>query len=168
MKIFDELWVRVAKCVLYAPFVVVLVLASCGTSKKAQRLEIQKEVQKDVEKKANVTGVRETNEVSQENEEKEVTETIIEYSEPDSIGKQYPTKRTERKTIIKNGKEVDKTVTEELSGEKVMKDKTEEKTALKSKGEKDVRAGTNTNYIYIVIGLFLFILIASKLKKVVK
>lgn len=151
---------RISKNILLCPLLIVffLVLVSCGSSKNTTQSESKKEVKADVVEQTATSGNRDSQEDSKSNEETEVVEVITEYSEPDSVGNQYPKKRTERKTSTKKGKEDKKKVTEEVSTEKKVVDKSEVKEAEKSEKKTEVKESNQPVKIVIgcliVVGIF--------------
>ena len=138
MKIFDNWldrlteWMR--SCVLLCPLqmLVFLFLISCGSAKVGVESEKRNEKENDIVEKVEVSEQREVDELNREDEEVEIVETVTEYSEPDSVGNQYPKKRTERKVVKKKGSQTAKKVVEEVSGEREKNDKSKEIMAEKS------------------------------------
>lgn len=161
MKIFKVSYVMegISKYIPLYPLQIILLffLVSCGSSKNITQSKSEKEVKKDVVEQTTVSENRDVHESSQSNEVTEVIETIIEYSEPDSVGNQYPKKKTERKVVSKKGKEGEKKVKEEISTENKVVDKSEKKTAEKSKEKAEVKE--NNQLAKIVIGCFVVVCI---------
>lgn len=150
---------RISRYILLCPLqmIVFLLLVSCGSSKNVTQSESEKEIKKDVVEQTTVSESRDVHESSQSNEVTEVIETITEYSEPDSVGNQYPKKKTERKVVSKKDEEGEKKVKEEISIKNKVVDKSDEKTAEKSTEKMEVKE--NNQLAKIVIGCFVVVCI---------
>lgn len=161
MKTFKVSYVmeRISRYILLCPLqmIVFLLLVSCGSSKNVTQSESEKEVKKDVVEQANHNENRDVHESSQRNEVTEVVETIIEYSEPDSVGNQYPKKKIERTVVSKKDEEGEKKLKENISTKNKVVDKSDEKTAEKSKEKTEVKE--NNQLVKIVIGCFVVVCI---------
>lgn len=158
-RAYSRIMMRISRCILLCPFQLFafLVLMSCGSSKNVTQSKSEKDEKRDVTEQTASFLNRETHEDSQSNEETEVIETIIEYSEPDSIGNQYPKKKTERKTVSKKGNEGEKKVTEKVSTEKNVVDKSKVKEAEKSKEKTEVKESNQP--VKIIVGCFVVVCI---------
>lgn len=171
MKMFDKWldklteWMRT--CVLLCPLqmLVLLFLFSCGSAKVGVEVEKKNERENDIVDKVVVSGQREMDEVNKEDEEVELVEIVTEYSEPDSVGNQYPKKKTERKVVKKKGSQTKKIVVEGVSGEKEKNDKSKERTAEKSKVKTEVKESSWPFWIFGVAVIVFLGFIIRKLKK---
>ena len=171
MKIFDNWldrlteWMR--SCVLLCPLqmLVFLFLISCGSAKVGVESEKRNEKENDIVEKVEVSGQREVDELNREDEEVEIVETVTEYSEPDSVGNQYPKKRTERKVVKKKGIQTAKKVVEEVSGEREKNDKSKEIMAEKSDVKTEAKESSWPFWIFGVAVIVFLGFIIRKLKK---
>lgn len=171
MKIFDNWldrlteWMR--SCVLLCPLqmLVFLFLISCGSAKVGVESEKRNEKENDIVEKVEVSGQREVDELNREDEEVEIVETVTEYSEPDSVGNQYPKKRTERKVVKKKGSQTAKKVVEEVSGEREKNDKSKEIMAEKSDVKTEAKESSWPFWIFGVAVIVFLGFIIRKLKK---
>lgn len=171
MKMFDKWldklteWMR--SCVLLCPLqmLVFLFLFSCGSAKVGVEVEKKSERENDIVEKVVVSGQREMDEVNKEDEEVEIVETVTEYSEPDSVGNQYPKKKTERKVVKKKGSQTAKKVVEGVSGEKEKNDKSKERMAEESKVKTEVKESSWPFWIFGVVVIAFLGFIIRKLKK---
>lgn len=171
MKIFDNWldrlteWMR--SCVLLCPLqmLVFLFLISCGSAKVGVESEKRNEKENDIVEKVEVSGQREVDELNREDEEVEIVETVTEYSEPDSVGNQYPKKRTERKVVKKKGSQTAKKVVEEVSGEREKNDKSKEIMAEKSDVKTEAKESSWPFWIFGVAVIVFLGFIIRKLKR---
>lgn len=165
-KWLDKLTEWMRSCVLLCPLqmLVFLFLFSCGSAKVGVEVEKKSERENDIVEKVVVSGQREMDEVNKEDEEVEIVETVTEYSEPDSVGNQYPKKKTERKVVKKKGSQTAKKVVEGVSGEKEKNDKSKERTAEESKVKTEVKESSWPFWIFGVAVIAFFGFIIRKLK----
>lgn len=166
-KWLDKLTEWMRSCVLLCPLqmLVFLFLFSCGSAKVGVEVEKKSERENDIVEKVVVSGQREMDEVNKEDEEVEIVETVTEYSEPDSVGNQYPKKKTERKVVKKKGSQTAKKVVEGVSGEKEKNDKSKERTAEESKVKTEVKESSWPFWIFGVVVIAFLGFIIRKLKK---
>lgn len=166
-KWLDKLTEWMRSCVLLCPLqmFVFLFLFSCGSAKVGVEVEKKSERENDIVEKVVVSGQREMDEVNKEDEEVEIVETVTEYSEPDSVGNQYPKKKTERKVVKKKGSQTAKKVVEGVSGEKEKNDKSKERTAEESKVKTEVKESSWPFWIFGVVVIAFLGFIIRKLKK---
>lgn len=124
---------RIRLCILLCPLQILffLLLVSCGSSKNTSKRTEEQEIKKDITENVDVSGRRDIVEDIQKDEDVEVVETVTEYSAPDSLGNQYPMKRTEKKTTKKTSQEVKKEVKEAVSTKSNIIDRSEQKTVEK-------------------------------------
>lgn len=166
-KWLDKLTEWMRSCVLPCSLqmLVFLFLFSCGSAKVGVEVEKKSERENDIVEKVVVSGQREMDEVNKEDEEVEIVETVTEYSEPDSVGNQYPKKKTERKVVKKKGSQTAKKVVEGVSGEKEKNDKSKERTAEESKVKTEVKESSWPFWIFGVVVIAFLGFIIRKLKK---
>lgn len=166
-KWLDKLTEWMRSCVLPCSLqmLVFLFLFSCGSAKVGVEVEKKSERENDIVEKVVVSGQREMDEVNKEDEEVEIVETVTEYSEPDSVGNQYPKKKTERKVVKKKGSQTAKKVVEGVSGEKEKNDNSKERTAEESKVKTEVKESSWSFWIFGVVVIAFLGFIIRKLKK---
>ena len=153
MKRFDVLF-----CLILILFL--LLIVSCGSSRNTSKRTGEREIKSDITENVEVSGRRDIHEDSQKDEEIEMIEIVTEYSAPDSLGNQYPVRRTGKKTAKKTSREGRKVVKETVSSKSNIVDRSEQKTVEKEELKTEKKESRQIPMIAVgcfIIGLVLFV-----------
>lgn len=136
-----------------------LLIVSCGSSKNTSKRTGEREIKSDIIKDVDISGRRDIHEDSQKDEEIEVIELVTEYFAPDSLGKQYSVRRTEKKITKKASQEGKKAVKESVSSKSNIVDRSEQKMVEKEEVKTEKKGNRQLPMIAIscFIGFVLFV-----------
>lgn len=137
-----------------------LLIVSCGSRKNISKSTEEREIKSDITENVEVSGRRDIHEDSQKDEEIEMIEIVTEYSAPDSLGNQYPVRRTGKKTAKKTSREGRKVVKETVSSKSNIVDRSEQKTVEKEELKTEKKESRQIPMIAVgcfIIGLVLFV-----------